>query len=147
MKGWYESSGSKSKGVYMPASDFRKLTQDGIELIRGRLGQHEYADRIVRRLGGCFTFGVAEKFDNFFAELGLPVSKAEKDAIQSRNRVVHGGGLDESMWDDYVEKRKTYQTLLNRVILKLLGYEGLYIDYGTVGFPQRALSEPSGGTP
>ena len=35
---------------------------------------------------------------------------------------------------------QVYECILVRVILKLLKYEGNYIDYGTIGYPKRTLT-------
>lgn len=37
-----------------------------------------------------------------------------------------------------------YECILVRVILKLLKYDGNYIDYGTLGCPDRNINLPSG---
>ncbi len=43
-----------------------------------------------------------------------------------------------------IRATRVYQTLFHRIVLKLLGYDGTYIDYGTLGHPIRDISEPSG---
>lgn len=48
---------------------------------------------------------------------------------------------------DYEEQFMTsqvYECILVRVILKLLRYEGNYIDYGTIGYPEKNINCPSG---
>jgi hypothetical protein len=45
-----------------------------------------------------------------------------------------------------MEATRIYQTLFHRIVLKLLGYDGLYTDYGTPGHPSRTIDEPSGTT-
>jgi len=35
--------------------------------------------------------------------------------------------------------------LLNRLLLKLLEYDGIYVDYSTDSFPVRNINEPLGG--
>lgn len=39
---------------------------------------------------------------------------------------------------------ETYRTLINRTILKILGYEMDYIDYYSPGYPKRNIDEPAG---
>ena len=39
---------------------------------------------------------------------------------------------------------QVYECILVRVILKLLKYDGKYIDYGTLGYPEKNIDCPSG---
>lgn len=41
-------------------------------------------------------------------------------------------------------KNRDQLWILVRVILKLLKYEGNYIDYGTIGYPEKNINCPSG---
>jgi hypothetical protein len=38
-----------------------------------------------------------------------------------------------------------YRTLFNRIMLKILGYDGAYVDYSTMEWPDRPLGEPLAG--
>lgn len=61
--------------------------------------------------------------------------------MQARNFSAHGLYAGDSI--DYEEQFMTsqvYECILVRVILKLLKYEGNYIDYGTIGYPERTLT-------
>jgi hypothetical protein len=105
-----------------------------------------YGDRIVRRVNGANTMGVNERFEVFLEELGLPIDKGERAVIQARNITAHGGRSSrppqDSLW-----VAAGYRTLLNRAILKALGYAGQYVDYSTVEHPERAIDEPIGYRP
>lgn len=75
----------------------------------------------------------------------MPVGKKEKKALQARNFSAHGSYAGDSI--DYEEQFMTsqvYECILVRVILKLLKYEGNYIDYGTIGYPEKNINCPSG---
>ena len=37
-----------------------------------------------------------------------------------------------------------YKTLFNRIFLKILGYQENYVDYSTLGHPEKNIDEPSG---
>lgn len=39
---------------------------------------------------------------------------------------------------------QVYECMLVRIILKLLNYAGDYIDYGTLGYPERNINCPIG---
>jgi hypothetical protein len=99
----------------------------------------------VRRSSCSNQFGVNERFDQFFAELGLRVGDVERDAIRARNKAAHGGTYKRSAHRQLLNCTKAYRTLLHRTILKIIGWEGEYTDYSTYGFPDRPLDAPLGG--
>ena len=39
---------------------------------------------------------------------------------------------------------QVYECIIVRAILKLLKYDGNYVDYGTLGFPEKNINYPSG---
>jgi hypothetical protein len=82
----------------------------------------------------------------FFEELGLPVGAGEDAVVRSRNISAHGGKSDRPH-QDLVMLGTGYRTLLNRVILKVLGFKGEYIDYSVIGHPARGIDEPIGYQP
>jgi hypothetical protein len=84
---------------------------------------------------------VSERFEAFFEELGIPVGVGEDAVVRSRNISAHGGKSDRPH-QDLVMLGAGYRTLLNRVILKVLGFKGEYVDYSVVGHPVRGIDEP-----
>ncbi len=86
----------------------------------------------------------------FFKSLGLNFHKKsiETKALKSRNLMAHSS-IDTSMNEaeilmllkKTVRLTRAYETLFNRVMLKILGYNGKYIDYYTFGHPALELSE------
>ena len=93
--------------------------------------------------------GVNERFDFFFEEIGLPVGERERKAIKARNRVAHAssGLLNERAYRDMLNSARSYRTLFNRILLKIIGYDGSYIDHSTLGWPERPLDQPIGEAP
>jgi len=146
---WYKSKKSKSKGTYMPKAKFDELLEDEFKAIEARLEGVEYGDRILRRMRNTFQMGVNESFDFFFEEIGLPVGERERKAIGARNRMAHGssGFLDERAYQELLNKKQSYQTLFNRILLKVMGYDGNYVDRSTLGWPERPLDQPIGESP
>ena len=83
---------------------------------------------------------------NFFDGIDLPIGDLENKAIGARNFAAHGS-INESK-TSILEQHKlamAYETLISRVILKLIGYSGNYVDYGTLGYPERDINCPVGG--
>lgn len=105
----------------------------------------EYVERMKRSVEGMNRMSVSEQLTHFFEEIDMPVGKKEKKALQARNFSAHGSYAGDSI--DYEEQFMTsqvYECILVRVILKLLKYEGNYIDYGTIGYPEKNINCPSG---
>ncbi len=143
---WLKSNKSKSKGVYLPKDEFDELVKDELETIDKKLGGVEYSDRIMRRLSSAYSMGGNEQLRFFFDEIGLALSEAEWEAIRQRNFMAHGASsiFDGSANEKMRRATYTYQTLFNRVLLKVLGYDGMYTDYGTIDLPLRHIDVPSG---
>ena len=64
--------------------------------------------------------------------------------MMARNKMAHTTRVpdDDAKVKKLIKLCWAYRTLFNRVILKLLGYQGTYIDYYTDGFPERNIDEP-----
>ena len=60
-------------------------------------------------------------------------------------RLRMGGAVPEGKIPELVYTLRSYQTLFHRVVLKLIGFQGQYIDYSSLDFPDRPLLEPLGG--
>jgi hypothetical protein len=96
---------------------------------------------------GKARMGMARKFRAFINELGLPLERVEKRTLKAASEGAHVKPLDtDAAISQAIDETRAMQTLVNRVILKLLGYDGPYIDYSALGFPERPFSEPLGGT-
>lgn len=51
---------------------------------------------------------------------------------------------EENYYEQF-ELSRIYENLIARIVLKLLGYTGKYVDRGTIGFPERNIAVPIGG--
>lgn len=144
MNAWFRSKRSKSHGLYMPELDFEAVTNGAFATIETALATNPDKDKILNRLKGANRFGTNEKFEIFLTELALPISEVEKYVIRARNRIVHGNS---GTGDGHalVHNMRAYRAFANRVILKLLGHSGSYIDYSCSGFPERHIDAPLGG--
>ena len=89
--------------------------------------------------------GVQVKVDRFFAEVQLPIGEPEKAATRTRHRFAHVWPSGLPNMQGLVDTAHAYRTLLHRLILKLAGHDGLYVDYSTHGSPSRMLESPAGG--
>ena len=143
---WFESRRSRTRGVYMPKGDFDTLLREELGLAKSKLESRQYGDRILNRLSNAYNMGANDRLRFFFNEIGLSVGEMEWWAIGQRNPMAHGAAsvFDGSTNEIMIQATDVYRTLFHRIALKLLGYDGAYIDYGTLGHPIRDISEPSG---
>jgi hypothetical protein len=145
MRCWFASKKSKTKGVLISSQEYNKLTEDLISKIEVKLGDYEYKQNIINRIKGCYNMSVRERFDIFFEEINLQVGDLERKALKERNIMTHGGS---NCNDEELQKQLlvngAYFVLLNRVILKIIGYKGDYIDYAAIGCPDKNISEVAG---
>lgn len=145
-KAWFKSNKSKTKGVYLPKREFDKLIEDGMRIIVSKLQGQKYGDRIIRKISDAYRMTQNEQLAFFFEEIGLNIAEVENEALKGRNVMAHGssGRSDEELWY-LIYLTRSYQTLFHRILLKILGYTGNYIDYSTEGWPERHIDEPLGG--
>lgn len=61
-----------------------------------------------------------------YEEIGMEFSEVELGAIKARNNPIHGNDIDTETYRDLIIYTEVYQILVNRVILTLLSFEGLY---------------------
>lgn len=144
-KSWVRSNNSRRKGVYLPKKEFDALLSDEISSVAEKLAGIEFGDRILRKISGAFQMTQNEMLYSFFDEIDLQIGDVENQALRGRNKMSHGHSSKED--NDYnVYLTFAYRTFFNRIILKILGYDGMYIDYSTEGWPERHIDEPLGGT-
>ena len=142
-KAWFKSKDSKSKGVYMPKEDFNSLLEEDFKIIEEKLKEIKCHDRILNRMGNAFQMGVNEQFQFFFDEIALSISDIENKVINSRNKMAHGHSTDsEEKQKEMVIMTWAYETLIHRVLLKILGYRGEYVDRSSLGFPKLNINTP-----
>lgn len=145
MSTWFKSSKTKSKGKYLDDAAWSAALDAPLAALNTNLRAHSSAERIIRRVKAANHFGVNERFEQFFAELGLRVGDVEQDAIRARNKAAHGGTYERSAYRQLLNRTNAYRTLLHRTILKIIGWTGEYTDYSTYGYPVRPLDAPLGG--
>ena len=146
---WYKSKNSKIKGNFLPHDDFMNLFKEEFEIIKNKLENvdwdiQEFSDRFYNKIINSNQMGFNASIQFFFKELGLEIGKIEKEAIQYRNKSVHGHIISKEESNKLIICENTYKTLVNRTILKILNYDWAYIDYHTMNYPLRHIDEPIG---
>ena len=140
---WYKSNKSKTKGSYLPPEEFHQALENEFILIKDKLSKldfkenPEFKDRILKKIeNSCYMSG-NEKINFFFDEIGLKIGDVEKTALNYRNKPAHGHTITENNVETLVKMTNVYHTLVNRTILKILGFEMEYIDFYLPGYPKK----------
>lgn len=100
------------------------------------------AVRIVveKKISNLHAAPNADKLLEVFKFLDLKISTAERDAIQFRNRTMHGRRTMQTTSLEAVateiKRFDTLRTLINKAMLRLMQYDGPYIDYGIAEHPE-----------
>jgi hypothetical protein len=142
---WFRSTKTTSKGEHMPKEDFEAIIKEVGVALRERLANHPAAQTILNRVAGAYRMGSGEQVRAFFDEIDLPIGRAEAGAMRARNGPAHGGVSSGANLNELVRHGHAYRTLFERTFLRMLGYEGMYVDRTTLGHPSRSLSAPVGG--
>lgn len=143
MKAWFKLEPTRRAGVFLSKSDFDKRTKDGLAVVAKGLEGVDHGARILRKMQGAFQMGANDRIEAFLEAIGLKTSPLEDQAMGARNYGAHGGDSKDPVADQ-ARLGNAYKVLFHRVLLRLLGYDGAYIDYASIGHPRRPLSEAAG---
>lgn len=142
---WYKEVENNPETLLMDKKDFAKRIKPIKELIAQQFSDTPYEDRMKRTLDNSNRMSVSEQLAYFFDKIGLKIGKDEKEALKARNLPAHGSyHIFDSDLRKYIINSHVYEDIINRVILKLLGYKGKYVDYGMLGYLLKDIDEPGG---
>lgn len=123
---------------------YKELLKDNSHFIEA-LKAYGFGKSVINKIENPYNIGVGEKLSLFFNSLSINFEKdsIENEALKSRNKMTHSSSSIDS--DDKakaaIRMTRAYETLFNRTLLKILGYDGKYVDYYTIGHPERNLSD------
>jgi hypothetical protein len=143
---WFKSTRSKSRGTYLEKARFQELLGDLLCDAEAKLASQPFRDRILRRMKNACHMGSNERIDAFFAEIDLALGESEIAARKARNAPAHGGQIRTN--EELLEATRhkvAHKVLFERTFLRLLDYQGSYLDKTTIYHPLRGLDEPAGG--
>ncbi len=130
----------------VPKRAYRKVLPKLRMILRDNLGAHEEGLKILgERLASSLNAPTNQaKHLSFLNGLGMTLTKEEEEAVLGRNPALHGAPfipLGATPQEVHNEVRACWilRTLLNKAVLRILGYRGPYVDYGTPGFPDRPI--------
>lgn len=138
----------KLQGNYMSKVDFNTLLKEELKSIESKLKTRPGSHNLLSKIRGAYSYplGVNAVLKKFFEEIQLSIGSIEEEAMKVRHTMIHSS-IDMS---DELERRKmekltnAYESLFNRVILKILGFKKSYIDYYSSTHIQRPIDQPVG---
>ena len=144
--GKYLNKNNINQFEYLSKDNYLRLIENEIESIGKKLKSMEGGQIILNKILGAFRKGPNEKMNVFFNEIGLSIGKLERKALNLRNKMAHSSkdySCEKDAFNDLILSR-AYEILFNRVLLKLIGYEGYYIDYSVKGCPLKHIDKTVG---
>lgn len=131
---------------YLPQKEYETLIADEVSSLTEKLSAFDGAEIIINKLKGAFRKGPNEKINFFLSMLGLDIEKQEKAAINLRNKMTHGNRdySNNKIANEDVVLSRVYHVLFNRIVLKILGYDGYYIDYSIQRSPSKPIKMGAG---
>ncbi len=142
---WYEKVELNPETVLMDKKDFAKRIKPIKDLVQIEFEGTECVERMKRTVEGMNRMSVSEQLTHFFEGINMVIGNREKKALQARNFSAHGSfGKNDIDYQKQNMTSQVYECILVRVVLKLLKYDGNYIDYGTLGYPEKNINCPSG---
>jgi hypothetical protein len=144
----YLKENGKFKMENIPDKEYINLIQAELTNLENKLSRIEGGTAMINKIKGANKKVPSEKMAFFFSLIGLEVGKSEKAAINLRNKMAHSARDytdDDKAYDDLILTR-VYEVLFNRVVLRLLGYDGYYIDYSITKCPSKHINIPAGNS-
>ncbi|AKB22008.1 hypothetical protein [Methanosarcina sp. WH1] len=164
MKAWFDSENSRSKGFYLSKKEFNKLIKESLKNIEQKFDEYienkieklepdkkdsleiheiiELKNTIIGKVRNSNKKSLTKQYQAFFQEIGLNIGSFESGALTARHPMAHGDKGNKGNNEEFEEMRintYAYQTLFHRVFLKILGYEGKYVDRSVIGFPEKHI--------
>lgn len=136
-------SHTEYKSFYIEYKEFNELIKEELNSIETKLSDKPFKDKVLNKLKGAAQRGSNEKLEMMFEILNIQIGKIERSALKARNKMAHSSIENDNIEDIKATIRLTraYETLFHRVILKILSYDGDYIDYYTFGHPSRNIDD------
>jgi hypothetical protein len=137
--GWF--SNKSHSNVFLEREKFESLLKEEITSIQNKLKSIPEGDKILDNILRSNEAGIMRRYKIFFEQIGLKISDDEWEAIEERHIFVHGKALlDKIDWHKVAIHTRAFEVLFNKILLKVLGYTGSYIDYTTINCPEVQLT-------
>lgn len=116
---------------------YQNIIEKEFDSLEKKLKDFPFGQSVLNKLKNPYNLSIGEKMKMFFKELNISFDKdsIENRALLARNQMTHQK-LDTENHEELLRIKKlsdAYISLVNRVILKIIGYNGYYVDYSKEG--------------
>lgn len=144
-RSWIEHLGSKRPFLRVSPGEFQNFLDEISPRLNALAAESPGWDRIKGYVVNANRESSAFRTRQMFIELEMNVGEIEAEIQNARHRFAHGVDLSNEEDGGLFNLANAAESLLNRTLLKIVGFQGEYIDYSTFGFPSRKLSDRLGG--
>ena len=124
---------------------YRSSIKEDLENLTKKIKDYQFGQFIINKINNPFNFGGGEKIKLFLDEISFEFDdeSIETKALIARNRMAHGSmsNISQTELIEYLKLTNAYITIYNRILLKVLDYDGYYIDYYNADNPRLKLNE------
>ncbi len=142
---WLKISGTPTQKHWIPKDKYKEILEEYLPQILEKIKDQQNCHAVKSNIERANEISLSKKIDFLFEGNNLRKSDKENDAIKNRNKVHDISKLSyRNNFDDTVNRSYVYLILINRIILKILGYSGKYFDYSQSGWPLKCIDIPAG---
>ena len=144
-----EAGDQEASAKYLPKTEFRKVMRPLLRKLKKDLNGKlplEDMDALQRKLWGANNRAMGDRAKLLLASLGIAQDDRVDQLLELRNSAIHEGALSRKRppnLQKVVNFEEGMRTLLNKCVLRLLDYEGPFVDYGEPGHPTTHLCKGS----
>lgn len=125
--------------------DYQDLIENDLKSLENKLKDFQFCNSLLNRIKYPNDYSINEKIKLFFEHVGMDIDEdsVESKAVKARNIMAHNSMTDlpETQVISLIRFGNAYITLINRVILLLIKYNGKYLDYYSNQIVLRDLTE------
>lgn len=137
---WYDKYEENPDKVLMNQEEFKCHLDNIIQIVKDEFVGTPLEERIDNSLEKINEMSVNARFKNFLKGVGITLNKDELKAVYARNKPAHGElEMGSEDYKKQIIQSNLYQGIIIRALLKLIGYDGKYIEYGIIGYPEKDI--------
>lgn len=139
-KDHYKEDMKKDKTALYTKAERDDIYNKIVEILDRDYASNPDTDICKKKIRNIFQAANQDMLTEAFEDVGVELSEDEKESFGLRNPILHGRNVVKAVFDEenssaYVEEVENrcflYHALVWRFIMKVTGYEGMYIDVAT----------------
>ena len=146
-KDWILSPHYKGEKTYVKKEDYEKFYLNLLPTLKENFSQCKHYEKLESTIRNANNIGTNHRIMIFLNSLGLELGSEEKKAMNQRNSLMHDQkNVSIEFIDNIKYYTNVYKSFFHRVILKMLEYDGNYVDYSDNTNSIKPLNTPAGKT-